>query len=224
MLYCMMTDRTHAKHPARLPRSPQGGYSTHWQQIHFNTEQSFSKHKNLLKVLHNFYYTALFSGKIPHNIIYTIRRYILYIITEKAILYTIYSSYCYTKGWGYLSNSHPVNNLQIDCGSSTHPTTKIPLFLTPPPFIFQTTKFLFHKHIVFYHHFLISLHFPKFIYKVQTFPHQYDDLVRTTVYIIYIIYSLDFQYDSCMYQKIIFIVFYATFYMNFINQILQRLC
>ena len=70
------------------------------------------------------------------------------------------------------------------------PLQKIPLFLTQPPFLFHTTKILLHKHIVFYHHFLMTLYFPKFIYKVQTFPHQYDDLVRTTVYIIYIIYLL----------------------------------
>lgn len=106
------------------------------------------------------------------------------------MLHTIYSGYCYAKGWGYLSNSHPVNNLQIDCGSSTHPTTKNTFISYTTPFLFHTTKFLLHKHIVFYHHFLTTLYFPKFIYKVQTFPHQYDDLVRTTVYIIYIIYLL----------------------------------
>lgn len=224
ILWCV-APRTHAKTARTVtPYPPRGDIAPLASKSIFNTKRPFSKYKNLLKVSDNFIYTALFSGKIPQHKTHTIRRYILYIITEKAILHTIYSSYCYAKGWGYLSNSHPVNNLQIDCGSSTHPTTKIPLFLTPPPFLFHTTKFLLHKHIVFYHHFLISFHFPKFIYKVQTFPHQYDDLVRTTVYIIYIIYSLDFQYDSCMYQKIIFIVFYATFYMNFINQILQSLC
>ena len=167
--------------------------------------------------MHNLYYTALFSEKTTQHKPHTFGYYILYIITEKAILHTIYSSYCYVQWWGYLSNSHPVNNLQIDCGSSTHPTTKNTFISYTTPFLFHTTKFLLHKHIVFYHHFLISLYFSKFIYKVQTFPHQYDDLVRTTVYIIYIIYYLEIQYDSCMYQKIIFIVFYATFYMNFIN-------
>lgn len=40
-------------------------------------------------------YTALFGEKTPQHKPHTIRRYILYIITEKAILYTIYSSYCY---------------------------------------------------------------------------------------------------------------------------------
>ena len=111
-------------------------------KIIFNTERPFSKYINLPKVSYNFIYTALFSEKIPQNIIHTLRRHILYIITEKAILYTIYSSYCYGEWRGYLSNSHPVNNLQIDCGSSTHSTTK-------NTFISYTTTFSFPYHKIF---------------------------------------------------------------------------
>ena len=111
-------------------------------RVIFNTERPFSKHINLLKVSDNFIYTALFSEKTSQHKPHTIRHYILYIITEKAILYTIYSSYCYGEGWGYLSNSHPVNNFQIDCGSSTHPTTK-------NTFISYTTLSFFPYHKIF---------------------------------------------------------------------------
>lgn len=99
-------------------------------------------HTPSVKVSDNFIYTALFSEKTPQHKPHTFRHYILYIITEKAILYTIYSSYCYGEGRGYLSNSHPVNNLQIDCGSSTHPTTK-------NTFISYTTPFSFPYHKIF---------------------------------------------------------------------------
>lgn len=99
-------------------------------------------HTPSLEVLYKLYYTALFSGKTTQHKPHTFGYYILYIITEKAILHTIYSGYCYAKGCGYLSNSHPVNNLQIDCGSSTHPTTK-------NTFISYTTTFSFPYHKIF---------------------------------------------------------------------------
>ena len=111
-------------------------------KVIFNTERPFSKYIKSLKVCYNFIYTALFSEKTTQHKTHTFRRYILYIITEKAILHTIYSGYCYAQGWGYLSNSHPVNNLQIDCGSSTHPTTK-------NTFISYTTLSLFPYHKIF---------------------------------------------------------------------------
>lgn len=99
-------------------------------------------HTPSLEVLHNFIYTALFSEKTTQHKPHTFGYYILYIITEKAILHTIYSSYCYGEGWGCLSNSYPINNLQIDCGSSTHPTTK-------NTFISYTTLSLFPYHKIF---------------------------------------------------------------------------
>lgn len=111
-------------------------------KIIFNTEWPFSKYINSPKAGYNFIYTALFSEKTTQHKSHTIRYYILYIITEKAILYTIYSSYCYGDGRGYLSNSHPVNNFQIDCGSSTHPPTK-------NTFISYTTTFSFPYHKIF---------------------------------------------------------------------------
>lgn len=126
-------------------------------------------------------------------------------------------------GRGYFSNSYPLNNVKTGRCYPTHPIPKNSILSPFYPIFHHTTKFLLHKHIVFYHHFLKTNNFLKFIYKVQTFPHQYDDLVPTTVYIIYIIYSLGLQYDSCVYQKIIFIVFYAAFYMNFSSPILQSL-
>lgn len=125
--------------PHDYPASPQGLYIPLPVNPFLILNDTFSKYINLLKVSYKLYYTALFSEKTTQHKPHTIRRYILYIITEKAILYTIYSSYCYGEGRGYLSNSYPVNNLQIDCGSSTHPTTK-------NTFISYTTLSLFPYH------------------------------------------------------------------------------
>ena len=127
------------RQPARLLQPPerQDPHKKSFPLFHIVFHIVF--HTPSPKEPYNLYYTALFSGKTPQNIIHTLRRYILYIITEKAILHTIYSGYCYGEGWGYLSNSHPVNNLQIDCGSSTHPTTK-------NTFISYTTLSLFPYH------------------------------------------------------------------------------
>lgn len=137
-MWCVVFGHTthQQRPPARLPHPPRAlpRHKKSFPLFHIVFHIVF--HTPSLEVLHNFIYTALFSEKTPHYKTHTIRRYILYIITEKAILHTIYSSYCYAKWWGYLSNSHPVNNLQIDCGSSTHPTTK-------NTFISYTTTFSF---------------------------------------------------------------------------------